>query len=245
MSSIRERVKSFLDGTQRALAIVGPSGTGKLYATRQAARERGLTCIVHDRSQGSINYRLWGAATLADRGLARTLNILCNADCEIDFSFVGRLPPGSKVVCIGNDGQELAKAKIPIERVNPLAPDAMAQILFAEMDWDALTAQRLSRLARGDWRQVFAARRALEGSGVDISAASEEEFAQALERMRRDKALEAHPTLRVHQLFNGLADKLEAYACPDVLAWGERNLGRYLRNTRGHGRDAGSSATSF
>ena len=66
MSSIRERVKSFLDGTQRALAIVGPSGTGKLYATQQAARERGLTCIVHDRSQGSINYRLWGAATLAD-----------------------------------------------------------------------------------------------------------------------------------------------------------------------------------
>ena len=226
MSNVRERVKTFLDGTQRALAIVGPSGTGKLYATQQAARETGLTCIVHDRSQGSINYRLWGAATLADRGLARTLNILCNADCEIDFSFVGRLPPGSKVVCIGNDGQALAKAKIPIERVNPLAPDAMAQILFAEMDWDALTAQRLSRLAQGDWRQVFAARRALEGSGVDISAASEEEFAQALARMTRDKALEAHPSLRVHQLFNGhVRDGLEEYASPEILSWGERNLG--------------------
>ena len=101
----------------------------------------------------------------------------------------------------------------------------MAKILFLEHDWDALAAQRLSRLAQGDWRQVFTARRALEGAGVDISVASEEEFAQALERMRRDKALEAHPTLRVHQLFNGLADNLEAYAGPDVLAWGERNLG--------------------
>ena len=40
MSNIRERVKTFLDGTQRALAIVGPSGTGKLYAIQQAVRER-------------------------------------------------------------------------------------------------------------------------------------------------------------------------------------------------------------
>ena len=101
MSSIRERVKSFLDGTPRALAIVGPSGTGKLYATQQAARERGLTCIVHDRSQGSINYRLWGAATLANHGLAASVHVLLSADGETDFCFVANLPnsPVDEAAC--------------------------------------------------------------------------------------------------------------------------------------------------
>ena len=226
MSNIRERVRTFLEGTQRVLALVGPSGTGKLYATQQAARDAGLACVEHDRAQGVINYDLWGATTLANGGLARTLNILCNADSETDFSFVARMPQGRKVVCIANDGQALAKAKIPIERVKTLTPHAMAKILFLEHDWDALAAQRLSRLAQGDWRQVFTARRALEGASIDIGIASEEEVAQALVRMTRDKALEAHPTLRVHQLFNGhVRDNLEDYACPDVLAWGERNLG--------------------
>ena len=224
MSTLRQRVRSFLDGPATCVALVGPCGTGKLYATQQAARDKGFVCVVHDRAQGAINYSLWGAPTLADGGLARTLNILYNADCETDFAFAARLPPGSKVICIANDGQALAKAKIPIERVNPLTPDAMAKILFLEHGWDALVAQRLSRLAQGDWRQVFTVRRALEG--VDISAASEEEFAQALARMTRDTTLEGHPSLRVHQLFSGqVRGNLEAYACPDVLAWGERNLG--------------------
>ena len=224
MANLRQRVGTFLDGPDRILALVGPSGTGRLYATHQAAGDRGLVCIVHDRAQGSIDYNRWGAPTLADRGLAPSVQLLCNADCETDFSFIARLPQGSKVVCIANDGLALAKAKIPIERVNPLTPDAMAKILFLEHGWDALVAQRLSRLAQGDWRQVFTVRRALEG--VDISAASEEEFAQALARMTRDTTLEGHPSLRVHQLFSGqVRGNLEAYACPDVLAWGERNLG--------------------
>ena len=113
MSNIRERVRTFLEGTQRVLALVGPSGTGKLYATQQAARDAGLACVEHDRAQGVINYDLWGATTLANGGLARTLNILCNADSETDFSFVARMPQGRKVVCIANDGQALAKAKFP------------------------------------------------------------------------------------------------------------------------------------
>ena len=69
MASLRQRVGTFLDGPDRILALVGPSGTGRLYATHQAAGDRGLVCIVHDRPQGSIHYGRWGAPTLADRGL--------------------------------------------------------------------------------------------------------------------------------------------------------------------------------
>ena len=220
MATLRQRVKDFLSGADRIIGLVGPSGTGKRFAAQQAARDAGLACVEHDRAQGVINYSRWGAPTLAGGGgLARTLNILCNADCETDFSFVARLQPGCKVVCIANDGQALAKAKITIERVKPLTPEAMAKMLFLEVDWDAVAAKRLSRLAQGDWRQVHASAR------VDINAATEEHFAQALERMAKDSALEAHPSLRVRQLFSGTPRALDDYARPDGLNWGERNLG--------------------
>ena len=225
MSSIRERVKSFLDGTQRALAIVGPSGTGKLYATQQAARERGLTCIVHDRSQGSINYRLWGAATLANHGLAASVHVLLSADGETDFCFVARLPPACKVVCVANEVSEALKAaRIPIERVKPLTPEAMAKMLFLESDWGAVAAQRVSRLAQGDWRQVDNLKRLFDGAGVNLSGASEEAFQAALEQMARDKHTVCHPSLRVHSLFSGTGQQ-EDHEDPAVLPWGESNLG--------------------
>ena len=225
MSSIRERVKSFLDGTQRALAIVGPSGTGKLYAIQQAVRERGLTCIVHDRSQGSINYRLWGAATLANHGLAASVHVLLSADGETDFCFVARLPPACKVVCVANEVSEALKAaRIPIERVKPLTPEAMAKMLFLESDWGAVAAQRVSRLAQGDWRQVENLKRLFDGAGVNLSGASEEAFQAALEQMARDKHTVCHPSLRVHSLFSGTGQQ-EDHEDPAVLPWGESNLG--------------------
>ena len=224
MSTLRQRVRSFLDGPATCVALVGPCGTGKLYATQQAARDKGLVCVAHDRAQGSIAYELWGAATLANDGLARTLNILCNADSETDFSFVGRLPSGSKVVCIANDGQALKDARIPIERVKPLTPEAMAKMLFLESDWGAVAAQRVSRLAQGDWRQVDNLKRLFDGAGVNLSGASEEAFQAALEQMARDKHTVCHPSLRVHSLFSGTGQQ-EDHEDPAVLPWGESNLG--------------------
>ena len=224
MATLRQRVKNFLSGPDRIIALVGPSGTGKRFAAQQAARDAGLACVEHDRAQGVINYSRWGAATLANDGLARTLNILCNADSETDFSFVGRLPSGSKVVCIANDGQALKDARIPIERVKPLTPEAMAKMLFLESDWGAVAAQRVSRLAQGDWRQVDNLKRLFDGAGVNLSGASEEAFQAALEQMARDKHTVCHPSLRVHSLFSGTGQQ-EDHEDPAVLPWGESNLG--------------------
>ena len=132
MASLRQRVGTFLDGPDRILALVGPSGTGRLYATHQAAVDRGLVCIVHDRAQGPSDYNRWGAPTLADRGLVPSVQLLCNADCETDSTFVARLPEGCKVVCLANSVSDAMK-QVRIERVQPLTPGAMENILFLEL----------------------------------------------------------------------------------------------------------------
>ena len=220
----RQRVRTFLDGPESVLALVGPSGTGKLFTAQRAAGDKGLACVVHDRAQGVINYSRWGAPTLADGGLARALHILCNADSETDFSSLGRMPPGCKVVCIGNDARAMEKAKIPIERVKPLTQDGMAKILYQEQNWDAAAAQRLARLAQGDWRQLKTLARLFNDAGIDVSTQDEEEFVEACERMARDRKHDCHPSLRVHSIFNG-SGRQEDREDPAVLPWGERNLG--------------------
>ena len=141
------------------------------------------------------------------------------------------MPPGSKVICIANDGQALAKAKIPIEGVKPLTPEAMTKILYMEADWEAVAAQRVSRLAQGDWRQVANLKRLFDGAGIDLSGRSEEDFQAALKQMSRDRHTECHPSLRAHQMFSGNVRDLESYARPDVLAWGECNLGLTCKNS--------------
>ena len=224
MSTLRQRVRSFLDGPATCVALVGPCGTGKLYATQQAARDKGLVCVAHDRAQGFIAYKLWGAATLANDGLARTLNILCNADSETDFSFIGHMPQGCKVVCIANDGQALKAARILCEHVKPLTAEEMAKLLFLEKGWEAAAAQRLARLAQGDWRQLKTLARLFNDAGINVSTQDEEEFAEACERMARDRKHDCHPSLRAHSVFSGNAPP-EDYEDPEILARGERNLG--------------------
>ena len=223
MTSLRLRITAFLDGPGAALAIVGPSGTGKLYATQLAAQDKGLVCAIHDRSQGAINYKLWGAPTIkTNGGLALSLQIILGADCETDFSFVSRLPQGCKVILIANTVASDAMRRIPIERVRPPTAQSMEKILF-EDGWDALAARRLSSLARGDWRQVHTLNRTFKDAGIDITSATEEAFAHALQQMTRDRQNDAHPSLRAHQLFTGIAQPEDADAA--VVAWSEKNLG--------------------
>ena len=222
MTSLRQRVDAFLDGMDAAIALVGPTGAGKLYTTQQAAREKGLAVVVFDRSQGVINYSVWGA-TLANGGPARTLNILCNAECETDFAFVTRLPTSCKVVCIANNVVDAMK-RLPIVRVQALTSGAMEKILFQEQGWGALAARRLSCLAQGDWRQLKTLERLFDDAGIDVSTQGEEEFAEACERMARDRKHDCHPSLRAHSVFSGNAHP-EDYEDPEILAWGERNLG--------------------
>ena len=78
-------------------------------------------------------------------------------------------------------------------------------------------------MARGDWRQVHTLNRTFKDAGIDITSATEEAFAHALQQMTRDRQNDAHPSLRAHQLFTGIAQPEDADAA--VVAWSEKNLG--------------------
>jgi hypothetical protein len=57
---MQKKIKTFLRGREPALAIIGPPGCGKLYATERAAAAIGLRVQIEDRSQGPLNYARWG-----------------------------------------------------------------------------------------------------------------------------------------------------------------------------------------
>ncbi len=65
------------------LAVVGPSGSGKLYAAERAAAEVGMRATIADRSQGPVQYNNCGACVLGDGGgVERSVLIVCGADVE-------------------------------------------------------------------------------------------------------------------------------------------------------------------
>ncbi len=231
---MEKKIETFLRCRAPALAVVGPSGCGKLYATERAAQSVGLRVQIVDRSQGSPNYARWGCNSLSPSGaLDQPLYVLVCADQETDFSgmlSVLQNTPGLKVVLLANEVSDaMRNAKIPVERVGPPTAVAMTKILFLEHDWDVAKAQRLSRLASGDWRRLHALDRFFTGAGVDVATMSDEAFGQTLERMARDPQHQIHPTLAVHQLFSGLAEKQgrtpEDLVDASVFAWGERSHG--------------------
>ena len=226
----QSKIEAFLRGEASALALVGPSGCGKLFATERAAAAVGLRVQTEDRSQGPLNYTRWGSNSISVSGvLDQHLYVLACADQETDFSgmlSVLRTMPGLKVVLLANEvSNAMRNAKVPVERVSSPSVDQMTKELFLNLGWDCTRAQRLSLLANGDWRRLQTLERLFQG--VDVASMSDETFGETLERMARDSHQDIHPTLAAHQLFSGFAMKQgkspEDLADPSVLAWGEAN----------------------
>ena len=206
VSVMQKKLETFLRGSAPALILVGPSGCGKLWSTERAARAVGLQVQIADRSQGKINYALWGACGLSDSGLVRNLFVLLAADQESDFSGLVKniRQVSGKVVLIANEvSNAMRAAKFPVERVSAPTAEAMTKELFLNQDWDVTRSQRLSRLAQGDWRRLQTLD--LLFQDVDVASMSDEAFGKTLERMAKD----------AHQ------DLVDAR----VMAWGEANHG--------------------
>jgi len=229
-TAMQKKIETFLRGREPVLAIVGPSGSGKLYATERAAAAIGLRVQIEDRSQGVLKYARWGSNSLStSRALDKHLYVLVCAEQETDFSdllSVLRTTPGLKIVLIANNvSNAMRTAKIPVERVSAPTAEQMRRELFLNHHWDAVKAKRLSLLAQGDWRKLQTLDRLFQG--VDVASMSDEAFGEALEQMARDVHEDVHPTLAAHQLFSGHATRQgkapEDLADANVLAWGERN----------------------
>ncbi len=222
-------VAAFLDGHAACMGLCGPVGCGKLHLVEKVARAMGWQHQIIDRSQGAINWSRLGQHTLGGNGLIPSLYIVCNAK-ETSWDFLPRLT--GKFVFIANDEQQLAglkKAKIPVEKLKKPSVDQMTTTLFLEHDWPVEKAKRLSQLAEGDWRRLWALDKLFRGAKVDVASASEDEFQASLATMAKDKRLDVHPTMAVYDLFSGASDKkrqpLENYADMGTLSWGEANLG--------------------
>ena len=69
-----KKIETFLRGREPVLAIIGVSGSGKLYATERAAAAVGLRVQIEDRSQGPVTYTRWGSNSLStSRALGKHL----------------------------------------------------------------------------------------------------------------------------------------------------------------------------
>ena len=234
MSGVEKTVAAF-SNDQRAtcMAVVGLVGCGKLCTVQRLARAQEFECRVHDAAlctgKFKINFALWGSCAPGQGNQLnhRVLHILCGADCLNEFSFAKGFAPGTKVILIGNDGQQLKKGGIKVEQTKKLTPEQMTRLLF-EQKWDATRAKRLSQMCEGDWRMLWTLARYFEDAGIDLAALDDDEFGSTVERMAADKRRlgEVHPSVSIHQLFSGHAGKqraLDDYASHTVLMWGERN----------------------
>ena len=227
---VQKRVEAFLRSGGQVLGLVGGPGTGKLYGTEAAAQAVGGFCLsVLDRAQGVLNYNRLGAYVLGAEGLARSLFVVCNADAETDWSSLGQLRGGAKLILIGNDGHAMKRAGITVEQVRRPTVAEMTRTLFCDQGMEVTKAQRLARLSGGDWRAL----KTLEAyfAHVELASLDEEEFEMAVESSAKDepRAESMHPSFATHLLRSGQAKEhcghVENLADDGVLAWGERNLG--------------------
>ncbi len=209
---MEKKIEAFLAGPHCIVGLVGDVGTGKRHAVCATALAKGWKVQCHDRAQRSLDYLRWGAHVLDDAGLCRAVHVVCNADCENDWSFVPRLSPGVKVVCLANDVQALKKgaatapeSNFEILRMPKLSTDQMSKHLFHEEHWCAVVATRLSKLAAGDWRVLRTWERLVRESAVDVSTMDDAAFEEWSARAHKDQFVTCHPSLTANRLLNGEA----------------------------------------
>ena len=201
-----------------------------MYGTEAAAKAVGGFCLsVMDRAKGAVNCNRLGAYVLGAEGLAKSLFVVCNADAESDWSGLGELRGGAKVILIGNDGQAMKRAKIAVEQVHRPTVAEMTRTLFCEHGMDVVKAHRLAQLSGGDWRAL----KTLESyfAQIDVASLDEGDFELVVQSTAKDKprAEAMHLSFAAHVLFSGQAERhsggLAGLADYGVLALGERNLG--------------------
>ena len=229
-------VEAFLAGPHCIVGLVGDVGTGKRHTVCALALAKGWKVQCHDRAHGALDYLRWGTHVFGAAGLCRTVHVVCNADCERDWSFVPRLCPGVKVVCLANDAQALKKgaatapeSNFEILRMPKLSMDQMTRHLFHEEDWCALVATRLSKLAAGDWRVLRTWESLVRESGADVSAMDDAAFEEWSARAYKDQFVTCHPSLTANRLLNGEARENVALAermlDHQTASWVQANVG--------------------
>ena len=145
--------------------IAGPSGSGKLRAATNAAQKRGFQAIIFDRAlEKKLNYQVFGMAALApEGGVKPTLHTICGAETETNVAALKKLP--AKILCIANDASNLRRAGVTIDYMKRPTPQEMTRTLYLDEGWNIDKATRLSKLACGDWRRLWALDRLITAWG--------------------------------------------------------------------------------
>ena len=249
-AAVEKGLLAFLrDPKASCFGVCGEVGTGKLYTAKTLAEAQGWQVTVLDRSQGAIAYdRIGGNHSLGGDGLlARPLFIICNAR-ESNWDFLSGLK-GSKFVFISNDEQDLAQLKrsnVAVERKRRPTVEQQTKSLFLDHGVPVTRARRLSELARGDWRRVWVFDALFRDAGIDLESVCEQTFEEALSTMAKDAIVEAHPSLKVHRLFNGAngSDRALDRVDFETLLWSHANLDVVCGNLDKMSFVADSAATS-
>lgn len=227
-TAVEKALLAFLrDPKASCFGLCGEVGSGKLYTAKAIAQAQGWQVTVLDRSLGAIDYTKFGGNhALGGNGvLARPLFIICNTK-ESNWDFLQGLK--GKFVFISNDEQDLGqlkRAKVAVERKKKPTVDQQTKSLFLEHGVPATKAKRLSLLAQGDWRRIWTLDQLFRDAGIDLETASEQVFKDALATMAKDQFVDAHPSMKVHRLFQNDGDRAQDQQLDfETVLWTQANL---------------------
>lgn len=226
---IRKKLLNFLDSTNKCFCIIGPSGTGKLYACEEVMKKKGIIYRIVDPSQGTVSFSTFTNCALSSVGYTTCVTVMVNANHfdfnpDVKFSdFLKSVPSSFKIVFIANE-KTPEMACLPIEYVNLLSPKQMAKQLFLDQNWELNKAERYAQICEGDWRKLAIIEQILNKENIhDITELSEIEFQDLREIMISDGFLNEHPTRTSHRLFRATVD--HNLIDSNVILWSERNMG--------------------